>query len=340
MQTRTSSALIWPLWLTLMIWQLEMLSRSRHKWGKIEALCQKWQLKLEQAVGIVSTASSLKGNEVITNVFAAGMRALLVWLLIATPSLILSEGATDGSQLVVFFAVLAAFFTFVEYYSSFPSIVEFRFAAPFNRHRFVTIFSIVALLSLVCKGVFSPTEATLTIKHWGDLLGNAIDVPYSPVRLVVLMLHDNASVELVEIVRTSAGLAYSISLLSLVIFVLLVRIAKWPSKTGAFNVWVNLPLFDPTAGGDVLVRLKRDANVNIIFGFLLPFLIPAVVKTATDLVGNLTLDDPQTLIWTISAWAFLPASMIMRGIAMGRVAEMIEEKRRRAYAQSEASQHA
>jgi hypothetical protein len=28
--------------------------------------------------------------------------------------------------------------------------------------------------------------------------------------------------------------------------------------------------------------------------------------------------------------------MIMRGVAMGRVAEMIEEKRRRAYAQTEA----
>jgi hypothetical protein len=126
----------------------------------------------------------------------------------------------------------------------------------------------------------------------------------------------------------------------LVIFILLVRVAKWPSRNGAFNVWINLPLFDPTGGGDVLVRLKRDANVNIIFGFLLPFLIPAVVKTATDLVANLSMDDPQTLIWTMSAWAFLPASMIMRGIAMGRVAEMIEEKRRRAYALSDAAQHA
>lgn len=276
----------------------------------------------------------------VTNILGAAIRAILVWLLIVTPSLILTGVATDNSQLVVFFAVLAALFTFTEYYFKYPSIVEFRFAAPFNRHRFATIFSIVVLLSLVCKGVFAPTSLTLTVRHWGDLLGNAIDVPYSPVRLIVLMLHDNASVELVEIVRTAAGLAYAISLLSLVIFVLLVRVAKWPSKSGAFNVWVNLPLFDPTGGGDVLVRLKRDANINIIFGFLLPFLIPAVVKTATDLVGNLSMDDPQTLIWTMSAWAFLPASMIMRGMAMGRVAEMIEEKRRRAYAQSDAAQHA
>jgi hypothetical protein len=268
------------------------------------------------------------------------MRAVLVWFLVVTPSAILSGVVGENSLFVVFFAVLAAFFTFSEYFFKYPSIVEFRFAAPFNRHRFVTIFSIVAVLSLVCKGVFAPTELTLTVKHWGDMLGQAMDVPYSPVRLIILMLDQNASIELIEIVRTCAWLAYSISLLSLVIFILLVRVAKWPSRNGAFNVWINLPLFDPTGGGDVLVRLKRDANVNIIFGFLLPFLIPAVVKTATDLVANLSMDDPQTLIWTMSAWAFLPASMIMRGIAMGRVAEMIEEKRRRAYALSDAAQHA
>ena len=273
----------------------------------------------------------------VTNILGAGMRAVLVWLLIATPSLLLPGNAGEDSQLIIFFAVLAAFFTFVEYYSNYPSIIEFRFAAPFNRLRFVTIFTIIVLLSLVCQGKTDPTELTLTVKHWGDMIGQTIDVPYSPVRLVVLMLHHDATPELVDSVRTAAGLAYAISLLSLVFFVLMVRVGKWPSRNGAFNVWVNLPLFDPTGGGDVLVRLKRDANVNVFFGFMLPFLIPAVIKGATDLVGTLSMSDPQTLIWTMSAWAFLPASMIMRGIAMGRVAEMIEEKRRRAYAQSEAA---
>ena len=294
------------------------------------------RVKLEQAVGIVSTASRLKGNDVVSNVFGAIVRAMLVWVLVVLPSFILYDIIDDSSMLPVFFAVLAALFTFSEYFFKYPSIVEFRFAAPINRHRFLTIFATVTLLSLVCKGVFAPTELTLRVKHWGDVLGQAIDVPYSPVRLIVLMLHDSASVELIEIVRTAAGLAYAISLLALVIFILLVRVAKWPSRNGAFNVWVNLPLFDPTSGGDVLQRLKRDSTVNIILGFLLPFLIPAIVKAVTDLTGTLSLNDPQTLIWTISAWAFLPASMIMRGIAMGRVAEMIEEKRRRAYAQSEA----
>ena len=111
-------------------------------------------------------------------------------------------------------------------------------------------------------------------------------------------------------------------------------------RRSAFNVWVNLPLFDPTAGGDVLQRLRRDARFNIAFGFLLPFVIPAVVKATSDLIDPITLENPQTLIWTITAWAFLPASMIMRGIAMGRVADLIEAKRRRAYERAAEEEHA
>ena len=61
--------------------------------------------------------------------------------------------------------------------------------------------------------------------------------------------------------------------------------------------------------------------------------MPAVVKLAADLIDPVTLQNPQTIIWTIAAWTFLPASIIMRGIAMGKIADMIEEKRKRAYAQ-------
>ena len=127
-----------------------------------------------------------------------------------------------------------------------------------------------------------------------------------------------------------------VSLIAMTAFLVLVRILNWPVRSGAFNVWVNLPLFDPTAGGDVLDRLQRDARINIALGFLLPFLVPAVVKLASDMIAPITLQHPQTLIWTLAAWTFLPASIIMRGIAMGKIADMIEEKRKRAYADAEA----
>lgn len=70
-------------------------------------------------------------------------------------------------------------------------------------------------------------------------------------------------------------------------------------------------------------------------GFLLPFAIPAFVKLAADIIDPAMLTQTHTLIWTISAWAFLPASMLMRGMAMQKIAELIEEKRRKAYASSD-----
>jgi hypothetical protein len=262
----------------------------------------------------------------------AALRGLLIALLIATPSLLLRDVATDHTQIVVLVALLAAFLTFVEYNSNAPSIVEFRDAAPFNRLRFVALFTTVFLLTIIAKGKTDPTALTQGLTSLGTIIGNSIDFPFSPVRLIVLMLPHDINPSVIHDVRTAAGIAYLISLMTLVAFVLLVRVWGWPVRNRAFNVWVNLPLFDPTTGGDVLYRLQRDSRVNIALGFLLPFLIPAVVKATSDLLDPITFENPQTLIWMISAWAFLPASMIMRGIAMARIASMIEEKRRRAYA--------
>lgn len=267
------------------------------------------------------------------------MRGLFVALLIATPALLLPDVATDQSQIVVLVAMLAAFLTFVEYNSNAPSIVEFRDAPPFNRVRFIALFITVFILTVIAKGKTDPTALTMGLASIGKIVGNTIDFPYSPVRLVVLMLPSHVTLDTIQDVRVAAGLAYIISLITLVIFVLVVRIGGWPVRNGAFNVWVNLPLFDPTAGGDVLVRLRRDARFNIAFGFLLPFMIPAVVKATSDLLDPITLENPQTLIWTITAWAFLPASMIMRGIAMNRVADLIAAKRRRAHANAAAAQN-
>jgi hypothetical protein len=265
---------------------------------------------------------------------SAVARGLLVATLILTPALVLPGLANDSTQIVLLVALLAAVLTFTEYNSVFPSIVEFRDAAPFNRLRFASLFATVFLLSAILRGMSDPTLMTNALTSIGMIVGNAIDFPYSPVRLVVLMLPADSTPETISFVRTAAGLSYMISLIAMTAFLVLVRILNWPSRSGAFNVWVNLPLFDPTAGGDVLERLQRDARINIALGFLLPFLVPAVVKLAADLLDPITLQNPQTLIWTISAWAFLPASIIMRGIAMGKIADMIEEKRKRTYAEA------
>ena len=262
---------------------------------------------------------------------AAFVRAVLVVILIIMPYALLPTSGSDNAQIIVLVAIFGALFTIVEYSSSSPSLVEFRDAPPFNRVRFSALFATVFCLSMIFKGVESPSAISTYFQNSGSVIGETIDFPYSPVRLMVIMMPDGTDPVVIEHLRDAAGLSYLVSVFSVIWFVVLLRLYHWPRRTGAFNVWINLPTFDPTAGGDVVKRLQRDGRVNIILGFLLPFLVPAVVKLVAALGTPINLDNPQTLIWTVSAWAFLPASILMRGVALSRVAQMIEVQRRKAY---------
>ena len=271
----------------------------------------------------------------ITRLVSAAARAFLVAVLVATPALLLPGTPIETTQMIALLALLGALLTFVEYVSESPSLVEFRFAPPFNRMRFFALATTVLLLTLICRGLVLPTPLSNVLGNLGTLVGAAMDFPFSPVRLMMLAAPPDIPASGLALIRTLAGISYGICLTTLIFFVIVVRVLDWPLRSGAFNFWINLPLYDPTTGGDILNRLKRDSLVNVALGFLLPFLIPAALKAASINATTLALTDPQTLIWTMSAWAFLPASLIMRGVALMRIAALIEEKRRRAYAQAQ-----
>lgn len=264
---------------------------------------------------------------VLTRMVSAFVRAFLVMVLIATPSALLPGIGTDSKQMVALIALFAGALTFVEYNATFPGLVEFRDAPPFNRIRYLMLFAIVLTLSLVASAKTSEAAFPRLFEALAVLIGKTLDFPYSPVRLATMMMAEGASDEQVLAVRTAAGAAYFLSLLALALFVLIFKLRGWPDRSQPFNVWVNLPTFEPTAGGDVVDRLEWDARANLALGVLLPFIIPVVVSLASMGLRPLTLTSPQTLIWTMTAWSFLPASLLMRGIAMGRIARMIREKR-------------
>lgn len=264
------------------------------------------------------------------------VRAVLVVMLIILPSALLTASASDGTHVIALVAIFAALFTVVEYSASSPSLVEFRDAPPFNRTRFSALFATVLCLSVIFRGYESPTAVTQFFQASGSRIGAAIDFPFSPVQLMVLAMPSDTDPEIILRLRDAAGLSYMISLFSVMWFIVLLRLHHWPRRGGAFNVWVNLPTFDPTAGGDVVERLQRDGRVNIILGFLLPFVIPATLKLVSLFGTPIQLDNTHTLIWTVTAWAFLPASILMRGVALSRVANMIELQRKKAYARAAA----
>ena len=263
----------------------------------------------------------------ISRLAGALVRAVIVVLLIATPALLLPGISADTTQIVALVSIFAAALTIFEYASVYPGLVEFRSAPPFNRLRVIAQFATVFLISVVVRGETDPTVINQWITAFGTGIGNAIDFPYSPVRQIVLLLPDGTELAHIDRIRTAAGISYFTSMLTLAIFYYWVRVKNWPMNSGPFNVWINMPTFDPTSGGDVVQRLERDARFNIIVGFTLPFFIPAALKASENLFGQVTLDNPQSMIWIVAAWAFLPASLLMRGLALGRIAELVHRKR-------------
>ena len=300
----------------------------RHKLGKIEATRHKWwEIFGTRPRHSIGTDRVEGGKAVVSRFSGAFIRAVLVVLVVVTPSVLLSGVSVDAKQMAALVALFAGLLTFVEYNTEAPSLIEFRDAPPFNRVRLAMLFATVFCLSIMESGRTEPTSLTELVQAIGHLIGRSMDFPYSPVRLAKLMLADTATPAQVLAVRDAAGIAYLTSLISLAVFVLLLKSGAWPLRDRVFNVWVNLPTFDPTAG-DLVDRLERDGRINIALGFLLPFIIPFIVSLSSSGVNPESMTASQTLIWTMTAWAFLPASLFMRGIALGRIAEMIRDIRR------------
>lgn len=248
--------------------------------------------------------------------------------MIATPSLLLPGVTRDTTQIVTLVALFAAGLTIVEYGSSYPSLVEFRFAPPFNRLRFITLFVTVFNLALVFRGAAYDTTLTNVLRMVGSFIAHIIDGPASPVRLTIDALGPNLSKMDQATLSAAAGISFLGAGLMVLVFVVILQINRWPRQSGSFNVWLNLPLFDPTSAGNVVGRLNRDALLNVLLGLGLPFMLPLIASLSGEMIAPDGRLPPQPMIWMITLWAVLPASLLMRGIAMRRVARMIVSKRR------------
>ena len=265
---------------------------------------------------------------VLSRLMGALLRAVLVVVVIATPSLLIPGTTEEGAQVVMLIALALGMFTLVEYGATYPALIEFRDAPPFNRVRILSLFVMLIVLSLVAGGDAN-SSLILVLNALGLLLGHALEFSWSPMSVVLAHLPVDAPPVSELQVKVMAGLAIFTTLCALVIFALLLRLQHWPNRGQAFNVWVNLPTFDPTTGGDVVPRLIRDARVNIILGLSATFILPVVGLKIADHFDLLLLTSPQVMVWGIALWMFLPLSMFMRGLAMARIADMIRERRSR-----------
>ena len=83
----------------------------------------------------------------ILRILGAALRAALVTMVISIPALLLPNISVAAQEITLIAAGLAAAFTLFEYASTHPGLIDFRFAPPYNRVRFVSF--LVQILSLV-----------------------------------------------------------------------------------------------------------------------------------------------------------------------------------------------
>ena len=255
------------------------------------------------------------------------LRAVLVMTVIVLPAAVVVDVSGDTRQMVTLAAILLGAVTFAEYNATYPSLVEFRDAAPYNRLRFALLASSLAAVMMAYPLAVLPPDIQAILAVRADKVGAAMDFPFSPARLIYSLAQDQAAPAQLELLRNSAGLAYLVSLSWLAVFAVMVRIGGWPSSHKPLNLWVNLPMFDPSLGSDVVRRLGRDGRINILLGFILPFALPVLAQFLFKTGLDLGAAQAHSLIWIVTIWAFFPASLILRGFALLRIAELIEQTR-------------
>ncbi len=254
------------------------------------------------------------------------LRAGIVGLLVALPQILLGPGG-PSAQFATLVALMAFLFTYGEYKARAPSLMEFRDARPYNRIRLGAVAGAVLVACAMLRPDWSDAALARPFRALGEAWAGLLDLPWSPVHHLLLTLPQGVDPYIAPAIFAAAA-SYGLSLLMVLVFGLVIRLHRWPGTSG-FNVWVNLPQFDPTTGGDVVQRLQQNALVNVALGLLLPLIVPIVADILAVPFQGSTLQNPAALVWVVVAWAFVPASLAMRGLALHRLAQLIAARRER-----------
>jgi hypothetical protein len=247
----------------------------------------------------------------------------MVTLVILFPHLMIPSDNFHSLELLVLLAGLTGVLVWAEYASLLPCLISFRDAPPVNRLRFAFAVMMVVVVTAVFLNEAAPTNFTMLIASLGHNFGQVFDVPYTPVYLFFSQVPIDGTEQSILSLRGALALSYALSMILICVFVLTVKFKGWPHRKYQFNVWVNLPMFNPAGNGDVLFRLRREACLCIALGFTLPFLAPVVLGPVMSIMGSALPAQSQGVVWIICIWAFVPANLVLRGVAVLRVAELV-----------------
>lgn len=252
-------------------------------------------------------------------------RAIWVVAIVTIPSLLLASASQGSLEFSLIIGGIVGIFTVFEYGSENPGFVDFRFAPPYNRFRAFTLAIQITAITLVCRAVELNIQDA-PILEWAQQAAVALDFPGSPVaRTIDLLIEDatfsdTSAILLVLTASVSFAVGFGLTLL----FSSFLWIFNWPVDRANFNLWINLPMFQPSDGMAVPNRLRRDAVINIVLAIALIYALPYALKYGSDLLTADILNSNQAMVWVTTLWVFVPSTLLARSAAMWKIARIIK----------------
>lgn len=265
----------------------------------------------------------------IGRLIGAIIRAFLVLAVVASPALLLPNTSQAAQEISLIIGAIAGAFTLFEYASSHPGLIDFRFAPPYNRIRFITFVVQVTALIFLCRADVGADSFSADINELADQAVALTNTPMSPVRVAIEVIAEDNFDDHRTLLHRAAAISFVVAFASFFFFALTLWLFRWPVGRDNFNLWVNLPTFEPSSGREVERRLFRDGSANLMLGIAMPFLIPVVASRSGGWFDPDVLKNYQPLIWGCTLWAFLPASLIIRGAALIKVGWLVRRARGR-----------
>ncbi len=255
----------------------------------------------------------------------ATVRAVFVAILVMLPAFLLAGTTQSALEFTRILATIAAVFVIYEYGFSSPSVIEFRFAAPYNRVRFLLLLALVLTPTYLISNQIDGHAQNGLIT---DIASNGfalMDFAYSPVAIVANTLAgDNHALR--EIIGQAIMLNTIICLSFTLAFCISVFLKFWHFGGDDFNMWLNMPTYKSYDIQSLQSRLINSSFSSLLIACLIPLFGPTVADIILSKASQGNAITPITITWIITLWTYLPAMFLMRAVALAKIAMNRDEK--------------